>query len=92
MKRQITGSGSVARLALLWEQRRFLFHGAAIGLVASKSDSGAYTSTIPPDQKGQGMASMLAGLGKTTGDPGIFSGAEEHRGPVRWRAAQPTLC
>jgi hypothetical protein len=35
MKRQITGSGSVARLALLWEQRRFLFHGAAIGLVAS---------------------------------------------------------
>jgi hypothetical protein len=44
--------GSVARLALLWEQRRFLFHGAAIGLVASKSDSSAYTSTIPPDQKG----------------------------------------
>jgi hypothetical protein len=27
MKRQITGSGSVARLALLWEQRRFLFMG-----------------------------------------------------------------
>jgi len=41
---------------------------------------------------------MLAALGKTTGDRGIFSGLKSTGDlfvgwlAVRWRAAQPTLC
>lgn len=65
---------TVARLGLLWEQRRFLFRCAAIGLVASTIIAflipPRYTSTtrlMPPDQSGQGMASMLAALGKAGG-------------------------
>jgi len=67
----------VARFGLLWEHRRFLFRCAAVGLVASTIIAflipARYTSTtrlMPPDQAGQGMASMLAALGKATGDMG----------------------
>lgn len=62
----------VARLSLLWEQRQFLFRCTAVGLVASTIFVFflmplRFTSTtrlMPPDQAGQGMASMLAALGK----------------------------
>lgn len=67
----------VASLGLLWDRRRFLFRCAAIGLVASTIIAFLipvrYTSTtqlMPPDQSGQGMASMLAVLGKSGGDLG----------------------
>jgi capsule polysaccharide export protein KpsE/RkpR len=73
----------VKRLGLLWEQRRFLFRWAAIGLVASIIIAflipPRYTSTtrlMPPDQAGQGMASMLATLGKAVGDIGGIGGGE----------------
>jgi len=72
---------TVARLSLLWERRRFLFRCAAISFVASSIIAFLipvrYTSTtqlMPPDQTGQGMASMLAALGKATDLGGI--GAE----------------
>jgi capsule polysaccharide export protein KpsE/RkpR len=68
---------AVAQLGLLWEHRRFLFRRAAIGLVASTIIAFLiplrYTSTtrlMPPDQAGQGMASMLAALGKGGGAGG----------------------
>jgi uncharacterized protein involved in exopolysaccharide biosynthesis len=68
---------TVAKLGLLWEHRRFLFRCAAIGLVASTIIAflipARYTSTtrlMPPDQAGQGMASMVAALGKAAGDMG----------------------
>src|ERR1035437_1571530 len=68
---------TVAKLGLLWEHRRFLFRRAAIGLVASTIIAflipARYTSTtrlMPPDQTGQGMASMLTALGKAAGDMG----------------------
>lgn len=67
----------IARFGLLWDHRRFLFRCAAVGLVASTIIAflipARYTSTtrlMPPDQAGQGMASMLAALGKATGDMG----------------------
>ena len=72
------GTGrTVARLTLLWEHRRFLFRCAAAGLIASTIIAfvipSRYTSStrlMPPDQTGQGMASMLAALGKASGDMG----------------------
>jgi capsule polysaccharide export protein KpsE/RkpR len=72
---------AVAKLALLWEQRRFLFRCAAIGLVAFTIIAFLipvrYSSTtriMPPDQSGQGMAAMLAALGKGVGDLGGVGG------------------
>jgi capsule polysaccharide export protein KpsE/RkpR len=71
----------VAKLNLLWENRQFLFRCAAIGLVASTIIAFLipvrYTSTtrlMPPDQSGQGMASMLAAFGKATGGLGSIGG------------------
>ncbi len=68
---------TVARLSLLWDHRQFLFRCAAIGLVASTLIAflipARYTATtqlMPPDQAGQGMASMLAALSKSVGDLG----------------------
>src|SRR5271156_2474521 len=62
----------VERLGLLWEQRRILYRWAAIGLAVSIVTAFLipvrYTSTVrlmPPDQAQQGVASMLAALGKT---------------------------
>jgi capsule polysaccharide export protein KpsE/RkpR len=67
---------AIARLALLWQQRRFLFRFAAIAFGLSVlfvlTIPVRYTSTtrlMPPDQGGQGIASILAALGKT-GDLG----------------------
>jgi capsule polysaccharide export protein KpsE/RkpR len=66
---------AIAKVDLLWEGRRLLFRWAAIGLVASAIIAflipPRYSSTarlMPPDQSGQGMASMLAALGKVSGD------------------------
>jgi capsule polysaccharide export protein KpsE/RkpR len=72
---------TIAKLSLLWERRQFLFRCAAIGLVASTIIAfiipPRYSSTtrlMPPDQAGQGMASMLAALGKASGDMGGIGG------------------
>ena len=66
---------TIARLDLLWECRDLLFRWAAIGLVVSAIIAflipSRYTSTtrlMPPDQTGQGMASMISALGKVTGE------------------------
>lgn len=70
----------VARLALLWQERGFLVRRAVIALVLSTVIAFLiplrYTSTtrlMPPDQAGQGIASMLSALGKT-GDLGAIGG------------------
>ena len=72
---------AIARVRLIWEDRRFLFRCAAIGLLASTIIAflipARYSSTsrlMPPDQAGQGMASMLAALGKAGGDIGGIGG------------------
>jgi uncharacterized protein involved in exopolysaccharide biosynthesis len=66
---------TIAKIDLLWERRQLLFRWAAIGLAASALIAflipARYSSTtrlMPPDQSGQGMASMLAALGKVSGD------------------------
>lgn len=68
---------SIARLALLWQERRFMLRCAAIGMVISivivLLIPVRFTSTtrlMPPDQAGAGMASMLAALGKGSGGGG----------------------
>jgi capsule polysaccharide export protein KpsE/RkpR len=72
---------TVAKLGLLWLKRPFLYRYIAIGFVASTIVAflipARYTSTtrlMPPDQGGQGMASMLATLGKAVGDSAPASG------------------
>lgn len=72
---------AIAKIALLWEQRQFLFRRTAIALVASSIIvfliPVRYTSTtrlMPPDQAGQGITSMLAAVGKASGDTGGVSG------------------
>src|SRR5215831_12414248 len=64
----------VARLSLLWQERRFLFRSAAIAFVCSivlvLLIPVRYTSTtqlMPPDQVGQGLATTLAALTKGGG-------------------------
>lgn len=64
---------AIARLALLWQERRLLFRSAVICFVASTIVAllipVRYTSTtrlMPPDQAGQGLASMLSALGKNS--------------------------
>ena len=64
---------TVARFALLWQERQLLFRWTVIGLVTSTIIAFLipvrYTTTtrlMPPDQAGQGMASVLAVLGKST--------------------------
>ena len=73
----------IARLALLWQERQFLFRCVAVGLVASTIVAflirPRFTSTtrlMPPDQAGQGIAAMLSALGKGTGgaDLGTIGG------------------
>ncbi|HTU42949.1 MAG TPA: GNVR domain-containing protein [Candidatus Aquilonibacter sp.] len=70
---------AIDRFTLLWEKRRFLFRCAAVGFLCSTAlvflIPVRYTSTtrlMPPDQAGQGIASMLAALGK--GDLGSIGG------------------
>jgi capsule polysaccharide export protein KpsE/RkpR len=73
--------GIVAKVGRLWDRRQFLFRRAAIAFVASSILAliipVRYTSTtrlMPPDQAGQGMASMLAAVSKATGDIGGIGG------------------
>ena len=61
----------VARLALLWQERRFLFRCAAIGFVCCTIlvflipvRYTSETQLMPPDQVGQGLATTLAALTK----------------------------
>lgn len=68
---------TVAKLGLLWAQRQIIYRWAAVGLVASIIIAFVvpvrYTSVVrlmPPDQAQQGVASMLAALGKTGGGGG----------------------
>ena len=70
---QSRGRG-VARLALLWQERRFLFRCAALGFVVSTIlvflipvRYTSITQLMPPDQVGQGLASTLAALSKSSG-------------------------
>jgi capsule polysaccharide export protein KpsE/RkpR len=70
---------TIAKLALLWQERRFLSRSAVIGLALSTLLAFLvpvrYTSTtrlMPPDQAGAGMASMLAALGKAGGELGAL--------------------
>jgi capsule polysaccharide export protein KpsE/RkpR len=72
---------TIARLGLLWTQRQILYRWAAIGLAVSIVIAFVipvrYTSSVrlmPPDQTQQGVASMLAALGKTGGDVGAIGG------------------
>ena len=65
------GGNSVEKWRLLWENRALLYRSALIGLVASIIIvfliPVRYTTTsrlMPPDQAGQGIASMVAALGK----------------------------
>ena len=70
----------IARLELVWREREILLRCTAIGCVLSILIAVLipvrYTSTtrlMPPDQTGQGIASMLAALGKT-GDLAALGG------------------
>jgi capsule polysaccharide export protein KpsE/RkpR len=72
---------AIAKIALLWERRQFLFLRTAIALVASAIIvfliPVRYTSTtrlMPPDQAGQGITSVLAAVGKASGEMGGVSG------------------
>ena len=65
------GGNSVEKWRLLWENRALLYRAALIGLVASTIIAflipARYTTTarlMPPDQASQGIASMVAALGK----------------------------
>jgi len=69
----------IARLGLLWRERRALLKWAAYGLLGSAIIAflipAQYTSTtrlMPPDQAGAGMASMLAALGKGGSELGMI--------------------
>jgi uncharacterized protein involved in exopolysaccharide biosynthesis len=71
----------IGQIGLLWEHRRSLFRGTAIGAVVSIIIAllipVSYTSTtrlMPPDQSGSGVASMLSVLGKTSGGLGALGG------------------
>ena len=64
----------VDRLALLWQERRFLFRRVAIGFVCCTIlvflipvRYTSETQLMPPDQVGQGLASTLAALTKGSG-------------------------
>jgi len=65
--------GSVDKLRVLWERRELLYRWAVIGFVASTIIAflipPRYTTTtrlMPPDQASQGLASMVAALGKAS--------------------------
>ena len=66
-------SRSVERLRTLWDRRKLLYRWALIGFVASTTMAflipPRYTTTtrlMPPDQASQGLASMMAVLGKNS--------------------------
>lgn len=64
---------AIRRLRTLWDHRTILYRWAVIGLVVSSATAflipPRYTTTtrlMPPDQAGQGIASMMAALGKSS--------------------------
>ena len=72
---------TLAVISLLWDHRRVLFRRTAIAFVALiiivLLIPVRYTSTtrlMPPDQAGQGVASMLAAVGKASGEVGGMGG------------------
>jgi capsule polysaccharide export protein KpsE/RkpR len=72
---------SVARLRLLWEQRRFLFKVAAWGLVAATGIAflipKRYESTarlMPPDNQSTSGLAMVAAMSARSGGLGTFAG------------------
>jgi len=78
VRREESREKIVSRIAILWDNRQFLFRCLAITFVVSSAIvlimPVSYTSTtrlMPPDQGGQGVASMLAAVAKVTGDSGI---------------------
>jgi uncharacterized protein involved in exopolysaccharide biosynthesis len=73
----LTREQRVAKLALLWRERQFLYRCAGVGIVLSVVIAFLlpvrFTSTtrlMPPDQAGAGMASMLSALTKAGGELG----------------------
>jgi len=67
----------IAKLALLWRERRFLYRCAALGIVVSTITAfllpvrfSSTTRLMPPDQAGSGMATMLSALTKAGGELG----------------------
>jgi capsule polysaccharide export protein KpsE/RkpR len=71
----ISRNRTIAKLALLWKERAFLYRWAAAGLVLSTILAFVipvrYASTtrlMPPDQAGAGISSVLAALGKAGGE------------------------
>ena len=78
VRREESREKIVSRIALLWDNRQFLFRSTALTLVASSIIvmlmPVRYTSTtrlMPPDQGSQGIASMLATVAKATGDSAL---------------------
>jgi uncharacterized protein involved in exopolysaccharide biosynthesis len=74
---------TIARLTLLWRERRFLFRCAALGLAVSTLlvflIPVRYTSTtqlMPPDQVGEGLAATLSALTKGGGGELASLGSE----------------
>ncbi len=72
---------AIAGLTLLWEERRFLFRYAALAFVVSTLVvfliPVRYTSTarlMPPDQAGQGIASVLSSALGKSGDLSTVGG------------------
>ena len=68
----------VGRLALLWDSRSFIFRCTALSFAGSVILAliapvryTSITRLMPPDQGGQGMASMLAAVAKATGDSAL---------------------
>ena len=72
-------NGRIAKLALLWRERRFLYRSAATGVVLSTLLAfllpvrfSSTTRLMPPDQAGSGMATMLSALTKAGGELGAL--------------------
>lgn len=68
-----SGGHSVDKLRTLWERRASLYRWTLIGFVASTVIAflipARYTTTtrlMPPDQAGQGLASLVSALGKSS--------------------------
>ena len=73
LPQQEEGRRTVERARTLWNERKTLYRWAVIGMVASTVIAFVlpprYTTTtrlMPPDQASQGLASMMAVLGKNT--------------------------
>jgi capsule polysaccharide export protein KpsE/RkpR len=71
----------VARLELLWQERRLLFRYTVVAFIVSTIIAFLipvrYTSTtrlMPPDQAGQGISSMVSALSGKSGDLGSIGG------------------